>query len=484
MEMNDNNQMINTKMGLGEALHSYSGEIKYVTLKDGTNIEIIENNPPEITYMDNEFENEFENQNDFVEEKVGGNIYNVNYQQMEKRQPGPLRGKKKVLGKSLRKTVLKSIDGTQEEKNFDGQGKLRNLKNNANQNLNEIIHFTENNDFLQCANCFKFFLSDEKESQNTTQNTGQKVNSNQQVPIQNQQIPKQNQQKIPYPQQYPQQPPHHNKKQPQQPSHHQHKPPHQPYPKQNHQFPNYPNQNYPPNMNMGFPQKPNKPQQMYQQFQPGMQVNPNKKKQQPLQYNQQMPGQQFKDFTIQQNQFPGQQNVQGFYPGMPYQPMYIQYGGQNQIFRTGKKDIEIKTNELDDDYYYDNNVEKKYYYPASAKKVNNNKNLYGEYPINKRTNYNIDNRGFHRNLSFGFKKNISPNREKGYNNNNLTEYIQYEDSEYYEYPHNKNNNMIPFGKSKKVNNHRIVNVKVTRNVPYQYQEYQDYYNDYVDYENK
>ena len=54
-------------------------------------------------------------------------------------------------------------------------------------------------------------------------------------------------------------------------------------------------------------------------------------------------------------------------------------------------------------------LEKKYYYPASAKKVSNNKNLYGENPINKRTNYNIDNRGFHRHLSFGFKKNISPN---------------------------------------------------------------------------
>ena len=479
--MNYNNQMISARMGLGEALQSYSGEIQFVTLKDGTNIEIIPNNPPEMAYMDNQFQNEFENQDDFVEEKVGGNIYNLNYQQVEKKQPGPLRGKKKVLGKPLRKTVLKSIDGTQEEKSFDGQGKLRNLKNNANPSLNEIIHFTENNDFLQCANCFKFFVSNEKEGQNTTQNTGQKVNSNQQIPMQNQQIPKQNQQKSPYPQQFPQQPPHHNQKHPQQPPHHNQKQPQQPYPNQ--QFPNYPNQNYPPNMNKGFPQKPNQPQQMYQQVQPGKQVNPNKKKQQPQQFYQQMPGQQFKGVTFQQNQYPGQKNVQGFYPGMPNQPMNMQFRGQNQVFKARKKDIEIETNELDDDNYYDNNVEQNYYYPVSAKKVRSNKNIYVENPINKRTNYNIDNRGLPRNLSYGFKKNISSNREMGYIDNNLTEYVQYDDSEYYQYPQYQKNNMIPFGKSKNVNNHRVVNVKVTRNVPYQYQEYQDYYDDYVDYEN-
>ena len=36
-------------------------------------------------------------------------------------------------------------------------------------------------------------------------------------------------------------------------------------------------------------------------------------------------------------------------------------------------------------------------------------------------------------------------------------------------------------RTKKSNNHRMVNVKVTRNIPYQYQEYQDY-EDYIDYE--
>lgn len=119
--------------------------------------------------------------------------------------------------------------------------------------------------------------------------------------------------------------------------------------------------------------------------------------------------------------------------------------------------------------------------------------MFGGNPIQKDINYNFKNSGLQRNLSFGFKKNISnSNREFGYTDNNLTEFMDINDNEYYEYPQYNQIKMSPFGKGKKIKNHKMVNVKVTRNIPYHesddYQDYQDYqnygdYQDFIDYDN-
>ena len=55
MEINYHSQVINARMSLEEALNAYSGEVKFLTLRDGTNIEIISGNQfyrkrPEVSY--------------------------------------------------------------------------------------------------------------------------------------------------------------------------------------------------------------------------------------------------------------------------------------------------------------------------------------------------------------------------------------------------------------------------------------------------
>ena len=59
------------------------------------------------------------------------------------------------------------------------QEKLRFFKNKANPCLNEIIRFTEDNEFLQCANCKRFFCQDENEEQNksTVNNEQNQINN-------------------------------------------------------------------------------------------------------------------------------------------------------------------------------------------------------------------------------------------------------------------------------------------------------------------
>ena len=126
-------------MNLEQALLKYGNDISYIILRDGTNIEIID---------------DYQNDNDeFVEEKFEDNTYN-NYIYKEIDQNGTLlrgRGIKKTSGKPLRKTILKST--------IKEQGNLRNNNNDKK----AVIKLSESNEYLQCANCFKFFNSKESE---------------------------------------------------------------------------------------------------------------------------------------------------------------------------------------------------------------------------------------------------------------------------------------------------------------------------------
>ena len=136
MLMNYQSQQVNVKMTIKEALNAYYNDICYLILKDGTNIEII----PEMGYIDNQLDYG-QNQNEFVEEETPSNSNNFNYEQVEQYSPGLLRGRghnKKPLGKSLRKTVLKSLSGKEKEAKVRSQGKQK--------SLNELISFTESNE--------------------------------------------------------------------------------------------------------------------------------------------------------------------------------------------------------------------------------------------------------------------------------------------------------------------------------------------------
>jgi hypothetical protein len=74
-------------MSLEEALNAYSGEVKFLTLRDGTNIEIISGNQfyrkrPEVSYTDNRLQRDEENYGEFVEENIIENNEKINYQQL------------------------------------------------------------------------------------------------------------------------------------------------------------------------------------------------------------------------------------------------------------------------------------------------------------------------------------------------------------------------------------------------------------------
>ena len=148
-------------MNLEQALLKYGNDISYIILRDGTNIEIID---------------DYQNDNDeFVEEKFEDNTYN-NYIYKEIDQNGTLlrgRGIKKTSGKPLRKTILKST--------IKEQGNLRNNTNDKK----AVIKLSESNEYLQCAYGFKFFNS--KESEEETESNASNNNNNQ-AQIQNQQI--------------------------------------------------------------------------------------------------------------------------------------------------------------------------------------------------------------------------------------------------------------------------------------------------------
>ena len=152
--MNIQGHRFKNRMNLEQALFKYANDISYLILRDGTSIEIIDNEENE------RYEPEQNNYDDeFMEEKIVDN-HNYdnydNYQFKEINQEGTLRGKtnlKKSLGKSLRKTLIKTITK-------ENQGKLRSNKKDI------ILKQTENNEYLQCANCFKFFDPNENIEEN------------------------------------------------------------------------------------------------------------------------------------------------------------------------------------------------------------------------------------------------------------------------------------------------------------------------------
>ena len=177
IQRNKNRKLV---MNLEQALLQYGNDINYIILRDGTNIEIID---------------------EFIEEKFEDNYGYDNYMYKEIDQNGTLRGK--GLKKSLRKTVLKSINN---------QGKLRSTNSNNIDNNKVIIKQTEDNEYLQCANCYKFFNSKEsdEETENTSNNNdnnNNNINANNNKNQYNEKIrpqmpaqipPKQNQQYPPY----------------------------------------------------------------------------------------------------------------------------------------------------------------------------------------------------------------------------------------------------------------------------------------------
>ena len=298
------------RMNLKEALNQYQNEIVYLILKDGTNIEII----PEVqeqAYIDNQLHNYSEDNDEFLEEKVAENPNDLALKQMIPKQPGPLRGRgQKKFGKSLRKTVLKSLNGNEKEKNFEKNEKLRNTKDNL------ILKITENNDFIQCANCLRFFPPEEDDENKADLSIPQNPQNNQKVPSN-------------YPKQI-------------QPNH----------PQQQKQNIPQQQQKYPPqNPQMVIPLKPNQPPQ----------VKPNQKvpfstHNQQQQYKQIIPPPQ-PPKIVQKKNIPGINMRPNQFPMNVMSP-----GGQNQIFRARKEttnrydsnnDIYLNSN---NNYYSNNNT--------------------------------------------------------------------------------------------------------------------------------
>jgi hypothetical protein len=387
--------------------------------------------------------------------------------------PGPFRGKglKKSLGTTLRKTVLKSMTGKEPEANVPSEQKLRYFNpNKGNKSLNDIITFTENNEYLQCANCKKFFISDEKEDENKEQTNNQQIqneNQNQKIPAQNQQFaqvtPRKNDQKKNYqPYSGQQSPP------PQQFQPHQNISqfyPQQGHPSQNqyHQNQMMPhNQKQQQNIQFGFPPMPN---QYQQQFYPQQGQHHQK---QPQQYYQQIPVPQQK-----QNQRGVQKGygVQGSYIAQNA-PMSAQFRGQNNyVFRARKK--EVNRYDSNNDRYINYTSEENYIYPGSNKKRGSNRKLVFECPIHKKMIHNTSSNNINRNLSYGFKKSYSNAPEIGYTDNNLSEYINANEMGmnnigYYKYPQQERKYMIPTGYGTKKVNQKMVYVDMGND------EYNDY----------
>ena len=449
MEMNYEPLLISARMSLEEVLRAYSNEIDIITLKDGTNIEIVEDNQhfrgrgkSGMNYIDNQMFTKEGNNDDFVEEYIMEDTGNLDFQQIPPNYQGPLRGRglKKTLGKSLRKTVLKSIDGTEQEANVQTQEKLRFFnKNKVNPSLNDIIQHTEDNEYLQCANCKRFFSKDENEEQNINQASNKQIQNQ----IQNSQdISPQTQ---PYQQTTPQKIPqtHYNQAYPNQPHHF----PQQVYPNQPQPFVQYdhPSQHNTPHnqkqqkIPIGYSQSSGKPQSYIQQ------VQPTQKYQQ--QYYQQIP---VKREYIQQQYYDQNDSSEGYgsqgnYPRTD-QPIVFQYQEQNNyLFRAIKKD----TNRYNSNKNY--RVEGNYPYPNSARKQSGKISMPREITHNKSYGNLINNEKGKGN--YGLKRNISNELDYGLNNNNLTEYMGMNNIGYYEYP-KKKKNMIPTGnRIRKINNY-------------------------------
>ena len=169
---NHRNKII--RMNLEQALLQNGNDINFLVLNDGTSIEIID---------------DYQNENDeFVEEKFDEDNYGYNnYIYKEIDQNGTLRGKglkKNNNMKPLRKTILKSIN--------NDEGKLRSTVHDNNNNA--MIKISENNEYLQCAHCFKFFneKNDEEETDNSSNNNNNINNINTNKNFNNNQIQPQN----------------------------------------------------------------------------------------------------------------------------------------------------------------------------------------------------------------------------------------------------------------------------------------------------
>ena len=345
------------RMDLEQALLTYGNDIDYIILRDGTSIEIID-----------------DNDDDFVEEKMEEHYNNYdNYMFKEINQEGTLRGKKS-LGRPLRKTVLKS--------NFNGQNKK--LRNNVNDNDNNVVvKISENNEYLQCANCFKFFNSKEteEETDNTSRNTNNSNINNNINQINNNYINQnKNNQNIPR----------------------------QVIPPQQGYNPN--NQNY--NNNININNRTN--QQRYNQNnnQAYYQKNPNQYPQNQIPRGPQqrinMPPPPQQPYYYTNNQIPkGNMRI-------PYNNNYNQ---NNQIFRARKRNSgRYQQKEINNEFIQNNNMINKY--PGSAKKQKNPE------------------------INYDFEV-----QEKGYIGNNLGNYFNENETKYYEYPANKNNNKNYFAHS-------------------------------------
>ena len=333
------------RMNLEKALLTYGNDISFIILRDGTNIEIIDDN------------------DDFVEEKFEENYDNYIYKEID--QNGTLRGKglKKSLGKPLRKTVLKS--------SFNDQGKLRST-NNEN---NVIMKLSENNEYLQCANCFKFFNSKETEEESqeiNISNNNNNLNQNQNKIPQN--IPRQ---VIPPQQAY-------NQRYPQEQNIPRHIPPQQIYNQNNAQFYQKIPSQYPPNPSQ-YPQNPS-------QYPPNPSQYPINPPQIPRGPQKRM------------NMPPPPQNYYNNQIPKGNKVPYYNANQNNQVFRARKRNSgRYQQKESSSEFIQKNYVVNKY--PGSAKKQNN-----------QEINYELN------------------NQEKGYIDNNLGNYFNENEIRYYDYP--------------------------------------------------
>ena len=412
MLMNYQSQQINARMSLEEAINTFQGEICYLTLKDGTSIEIIQNNEPEMGFIDNQLSSQNEFNDEYVQEDIQQNDNTFNYQQQLLNQQGVFRGRgpNKKMGKSLRRTVLKSLSGKEKEKTFsEGGKKLKNLKEQI------IVQQTETNDFLQCAHCFKFFPADEEEKEKVELKIPQ-ISNKQQVPPQ----PQKNQFLPP-------------KQQPKQVM------PGNPHPPQQVRPVQKVHQNIPK-------------QQNYQQVTPQKpKVVPNQKQ--------------------KMNIYQG--NIRNIQPPMPMQfraqPMFRarkkdtnRYDSNNDRYFNTKNNNTYANNNFNNDGDY--------YYPVSGKKRIKENRMCDECSSKKKMvqNASYGNINFARNLNYGFNEEI---QEMGYPDNNLSEFVM-EETEYYEYPpgYQRKNIMGGPGYSN-FNNNKNVALKSRRN---EYQDYEYY----------
>ena len=320
----------------------------------------------------------------------------MNYIYKEIDQNGTLRGKglkKNGNMKPLRKTILKSIN--------NDEGKLRSTVHDNNNNA--IIKISENNEYLQCANCFKFF--NEKEDEDDTDNTSNNanINSNNNININKNQIQPQNYNNVNNnnynknirPQMPAQIPPRQN-------MYNQQYIPNQP------NIPNIPKQVMPPQQkyNQNYPNNIQQQQPYYHQ---------NQGKYPPPQ-NQQIPRGPQQRMNVPQPYYNNNNQI-------PKSNMRIPYNNQNnQIFRARKRNsgryqqVETKTEFIQKNYVVNK-------YPGSAKKPRN-------------------------------IENDMINQEVGYTDNNLGNYFNENEIKYYDYPPIKyqTKNFFVHSSSKRVEN--------------------------------